>query len=73
MEVIRRLEPEHDRLLDHHRLDGKAVLPFTGAMELMAETAATAHPELEVVEVRDVRLHNGLTARGPERRGARAR
>ena len=34
LEAIRRLEPEHDRLLDHHRLDGKAVLPFTGAIEL---------------------------------------
>ncbi len=65
LEVIRCLEPEHDRLLDHHRLDGKPVLPFTGAMELMAETAATAFPELDVVELRDVRLHNGVTLEGP--------
>ena len=34
-------------------------------MELMAETAATAHPDLEVVEVSDVRLHHGITIDGP--------
>ncbi len=65
LEVIRALEPEHDRLLDDHRLDGKAVLPFTGAVELMAETALTAYPELELRELRDVRLHDGVTVTGP--------
>ena len=64
LEVIRTLEPEHDRLLDHHRLDGTAVLPFTGALELIAETALTAHPELELVELRDVRMHEGVTVTG---------
>ncbi len=64
LEVIRTLEPERDRLLGDHRLDGMAVLPFTGAMELMAETALTAHPGLELVELRDVRLQDGVTIKG---------
>jgi NAD(P)-dependent dehydrogenase (short-subunit alcohol dehydrogenase family) len=62
LEAICRLDPERDPLLDDHRLDGTAVLPFTGAMELMAETALAANPGLELVELRDVRLQDGVTA-----------
>ncbi len=50
-----------DRYLDHHRLDGRPVLPFAFASELMAEAAASSFPELHVAEVRGIRLLNGLT------------
>jgi acyl transferase domain-containing protein/NAD(P)H-dependent flavin oxidoreductase YrpB (nitropropane dioxygenase family) len=60
VEVIRRLEPEQDLLLSDHRIDGVPVLPFAGAMELMAQTAAAAHPELEVAEMRDIELNRGV-------------
>ena len=35
----RHLELAHDRYLDDHRIDGRPVLPFAVAMELMAEAA----------------------------------
>ena len=57
----RTFDVEVDRYLDHHRLDGRPVLPFAFAAELMAEAAASAFPNMFVSEVRDIRLLNGLT------------
>ena len=60
VEVVRRLDPEQDLYLRDHCLDDRPVLPFAVAMELMAEVAAAARPDLEVVDVRDVRLLRGV-------------
>jgi acyl transferase domain-containing protein/NAD(P)H-dependent flavin oxidoreductase YrpB (nitropropane dioxygenase family)/NAD(P)-dependent dehydrogenase (short-subunit alcohol dehydrogenase family)/acyl carrier protein len=61
LQVLRRFHLDHDRYLDHHRVDGRPVLPFAVAMELMAETAAAAQPSLEVAGLRDIRLLHGVT------------
>src|SRR2546423_62472 len=39
LEIVRTLDPEHDLYLQDHRLDGRPVLPFAVALELMAEVA----------------------------------
>lgn len=66
IEILRPLDPEHDRYLDDHRLDGTPVLPFAVAMELMAETASAGHPDLEVVHLRRIRLNQGIAVEAGE-------
>jgi acyl transferase domain-containing protein/NAD(P)H-dependent flavin oxidoreductase YrpB (nitropropane dioxygenase family)/NAD(P)-dependent dehydrogenase (short-subunit alcohol dehydrogenase family)/acyl carrier protein len=67
LRVIRRLDPETDRFLDDHRIDGTPVMPFAGCLELMAETAAAGSPDLTVIGLRDIRLFKGVTLdQGPE-------
>lgn len=61
VEVARTLDVEHDVYLDDHRLDGRPVLPFAVAMELMAEVAGMAGA---VVELRDVTVLKGVTVEG---------
>ncbi len=46
--------------LGDHRIDGRPVLPFAVAMELMAELAATAAPGRPVGGLRTIRLLAGL-------------
>ncbi len=60
LDAVRVLRTSHDLYLLDHRLDGRPVLPFTVAMELMAETAAAARPDLDVVEIHDIRLLRGV-------------
>jgi acyl transferase domain-containing protein/NAD(P)H-dependent flavin oxidoreductase YrpB (nitropropane dioxygenase family)/ABC-type nitrate/sulfonate/bicarbonate transport system substrate-binding protein/NAD(P)-dependent dehydrogenase (short-subunit alcohol dehydrogenase family) len=60
MEILRTLDPAQDLYLNDHRLDGKAVLPMAMALELMAEAASAGWPDLEVVEMKDLRLLRGL-------------
>ncbi len=66
VEIQRTLDIEHDLYLDHHRLDGRPVLPFAMAMELMAEVATAGWPDLEVLAVRQLRLLRGITLDGSE-------
>jgi acyl transferase domain-containing protein/NAD(P)H-dependent flavin oxidoreductase YrpB (nitropropane dioxygenase family)/NADP-dependent 3-hydroxy acid dehydrogenase YdfG len=49
-----------DRYLDDHRIDGRPVLPFAVAMELMAELAVAAQPGRELAGLREIRLLAGL-------------
>jgi acyl transferase domain-containing protein/NAD(P)H-dependent flavin oxidoreductase YrpB (nitropropane dioxygenase family) len=49
-----------DRYLDDHRIDGRAVLPFAVAMELMAEAAALAGGVGEVARLGQIRLLDGV-------------
>jgi hypothetical protein len=51
---------ERDRYLDDHRIDGRAVLPFAVAMELMAEAAAAAGATGEVAGLSQIRLLDGI-------------
>ena len=60
VEILRTLDPAHDLYLNDHRLDGKPVFPMAMALELMAEAAAAGWPDLEVVEMKDLRLLRGL-------------
>ncbi|MGA9859729.1 MAG: SDR family NAD(P)-dependent oxidoreductase, partial [Solirubrobacteraceae bacterium] len=56
----RTLTLEHDLYLDHHRVDGRPVLPFAAAMEMMAEMAALAAPERRIVGLSGIRLLKGI-------------
>jgi hypothetical protein len=58
---VRRLDVARDRFLGDHRVDGRPVLPFAVAMELMAEAAAAAHPGREVAALHEIRLLHGVT------------
>ncbi len=53
-------ELARDLYLGDHRIDGRPVLPFAVAMELMAELAATAAPGRPVGGLRTIRLLAGL-------------
>jgi hypothetical protein len=57
----RTLTAASDRYLDHHRLDGRAVLPLAFATEHMAEAAQAVWPDLHVSEIRDLQLYKGIT------------
>jgi len=59
---VRPLDPVVDLYLNDHRLDGRPVLPFAFATELMAEAAQAVFPDLHVVAVRDVQLLKGIAA-----------
>ncbi len=62
------LSPDHDRYLLDHAIEGKPVLPFTMAVELMAEAAVAARPDLPPLsEISHVRLLHGVTFEGQER------
>jgi len=64
-EAVRHLQLDVDRYLDDHRLDDVPVLPFAGALELMAAAAQVARPDLTVTALEDVRLHQGVTLPEP--------
>ena len=49
-----------DRYLDDHRIDGRPVLPFAVAMELMGEAAAAAGG-VRIAGLRDIRLLDGVS------------
>jgi len=46
--------------LEDHRIDGKPVLPFVMALELMADTARRAVPDLHLLDLRDVAVLKGV-------------
>jgi len=58
---VRRFSVARDRYLGDHRVDGRPVLPFAVAMELMAEMASLAAPERTFAGLRAIRLFNGVT------------
>ena len=58
--VERALSVAHDRYLDSHRVDGQPVLPFTGAMELMAEAATLAGGGRRLTCLDGIRLLKGV-------------
>jgi hypothetical protein len=61
------LDPDRHKFLDHHRIDGKPVLPLVVALELMAEFAAQAEPGWHVAEVQNLRMLCGITLDTPRR------
>ena len=63
VELVRELDPAHDLYLEDHRLDGRPVLPFAVAVELMSEVVAQGWSTLEVVGLRDVQLLHGIVLR----------
>jgi len=65
--VTRLLDPDRDRYLRDHQLDGRPVLPAAVAMELVAEAAAAALPGLHVAELRDTQVLKGVILKGGTR------
>jgi len=51
------LDPKAQPFLDHHRIDGIAVLPGVMGLEAMAEAARVAFPELRVASLEGVAFH----------------
>ncbi len=51
------LDPKTQPFLDHHRIDGVAVLPGVMGLEAMAEAARVGFPELHVISLEDVDFH----------------
>jgi acyl transferase domain-containing protein len=51
------LDPKVQPFLDHHRIDGIAVLPGVMGLEAMAEAARVAFPELRVASLENVAFH----------------
>jgi NAD(P)-dependent dehydrogenase (short-subunit alcohol dehydrogenase family) len=49
-----------NRYLNDHMLDGKPVVPFAFAMELMTEAGNAFAPGLRVAAIRDVRVFHGI-------------
>ena len=64
IDVVRVLDLDDDLYLNDHCIDGRPVFPFAGAMELLAETAALAHPGLEFAGLRQIRVLQGITVDG---------
>jgi hypothetical protein len=60
VQFVRLLDPSVDLYLNDHRLDGRPVLPFAFAAELVAEAAQAAFPGLHVIAVRDLQLLKGI-------------
>ena len=60
VDALRTLTVTRDRYLDDHRVDGRPVLPFAVAMELMAEVAAATRPGEDVAGLRGIRLLHGV-------------
>jgi hypothetical protein len=66
LEVVKCLDPAYDLYLQDHRLDGKPVLPAAMAVELMAEVAQQAWPQMNVTSVEDVCVLKGIVLdKGP--------
>jgi acyl transferase domain-containing protein/NAD(P)H-dependent flavin oxidoreductase YrpB (nitropropane dioxygenase family) len=55
------LDPRRHRYLNDHRIDGRPVLPFAVAMELMAEAAAAVAGAEQVRGLREIRLFDGVS------------
>jgi acyl transferase domain-containing protein/NAD(P)H-dependent flavin oxidoreductase YrpB (nitropropane dioxygenase family)/NAD(P)-dependent dehydrogenase (short-subunit alcohol dehydrogenase family) len=54
------LDLARDLYLDDHRIDGRPVLPFAVAMELMAQAAVAASPGRSIAGLREIRLFDGV-------------
>ena len=54
--VVTELDPTRQAFLDHHRIDGTAVLPGVMGLEGFAEAARSLLPDFHVVELTDVEL-----------------
>ncbi|HLH14274.1 MAG TPA: SDR family NAD(P)-dependent oxidoreductase, partial [Solirubrobacteraceae bacterium] len=53
-----------ERYLGDHRIDGRPVLPFAAAMELMAEAATLAVPGRALAGLGEIRLFDGVGLEG---------
>jgi acyl transferase domain-containing protein/NAD(P)H-dependent flavin oxidoreductase YrpB (nitropropane dioxygenase family)/NAD(P)-dependent dehydrogenase (short-subunit alcohol dehydrogenase family)/acyl carrier protein len=64
--ATRRFALDPDRFLGDHRVDGHPVLPFTGAMETMAEVASLTRPGAAITGLREIRVLKGIIIPEPD-------
>ncbi len=62
--IHRTLEPSENPFLQHHVIQGQAVLPVVSAMGWMATTAEQLFPDFRTYEVADTQLFKGLVFDG---------
>ncbi|NWG70392.1 MAG: SDR family NAD(P)-dependent oxidoreductase [Parvularculaceae bacterium] len=62
--VRKRIDLASDPYLDHHRIEGKPVMPFVIGAEHIAEAAALFEGFERAVELRDIRFFKGVTLTG---------
>lgn len=62
--IHRSLEPSENPFLQHHVIQGQAVLPVVSAMGWMATTAEQLFPDFRTYEVADTKLFKGLVFDG---------
>ncbi|HEX2148797.1 MAG TPA: SDR family NAD(P)-dependent oxidoreductase, partial [Actinomycetota bacterium] len=62
--VVREFDLHQDLYLGDHVIDGRSVVPFALATELMAEAAAAGWPGLVVTELTDIRVLRGIVMEG---------
>ena len=60
VELIRRLDTDHDHYLRDHQLDGYPVLPMAMAMEMMAEAVAYRYPDHHLSAFNDFHVLRGI-------------
>ena len=63
VELIRRLDTDHDYYLRDHKLDGYPVLPMAMAMEMMAEAVAYRYPDYHLSAFNDFHVLRGIVLR----------
>jgi NAD(P)-dependent dehydrogenase (short-subunit alcohol dehydrogenase family) len=63
-ETLVTLDAGRQSYLDDHRLDGRPVVPAAVALEMVAEAGLLACPGLEVAEVRDLQVLQGVVLIG---------
>lgn len=65
-EVYRELNPAENPFLQHHVIQGQAVLPVVSAMGWMATTAEQIFPDFRTFEVANTKLFKGLVFDGTQ-------
>ena len=58
--ISRKLKLENNEFLNHHVIQGKAVLPVVNAVGWMAQTCERLYPGFHIFEVADTKLFKGL-------------
>ncbi|MEL6972252.1 MAG: SDR family NAD(P)-dependent oxidoreductase, partial [Bacteroidota bacterium] len=66
--IHRRLEEEANPFLQHHVIQGKAVLPVVNAVGWMAQSCERLYPDFRIYRVEDTKLFKGLVFDGSEPR-----
>ncbi|MEL7427688.1 MAG: SDR family NAD(P)-dependent oxidoreductase, partial [Bacteroidota bacterium] len=64
--IHRRLKEEANPFLQHHVIQGKAVLPVVNAVGWMAQSCERLYPDFRIYRVEDTKLFKGLVFDGSE-------
>ncbi|MEM7658358.1 MAG: SDR family NAD(P)-dependent oxidoreductase [Bacteroidota bacterium] len=65
--IRRKLTLEDNPFLNHHVIQGKAVLPVVNAVGWMAQVCESLYPDFQVFEIRDTKLFKGIVFDGQQK------